>query len=413
MKFHSEFADRGSWQTLKEDIRKHATDLKIDKVGFASAAPFLELKDRLQRHRRLGRESGFEEPDLDKRVEPKKSLQQAKSIIAIAVAYPSKLENAPRSEKAAYRGMISRSAWGGDYHHVLRERMQRLEDFLQERVEGLVVESMVDTGALADRAVAERAGIGWSGKNCSIITPEYGSWVYLAEMLTNLPLPPDQPITDSCGDCTLCIDACPTGALVGPGELNAQRCVSFVTQSKGMVEDEMKKKLGNRLYGCDTCQVVCPKNKQKNWTRHVELQPDPELVKPLLAPLLELSNKQFKKRYGHTAAAWRGKNPIQRNAIIALGHFKDVSALPRLFHLLLEDPRAMIREAAAWAIAEIQSGNAVALSLVEEAESVIGQAGQIEKDPNVIQALHKAQRKIEARLGKQSCTERISTHDRT
>src|SRR5690606_16552087 len=161
------------------------------------------------------------------------------------------------------------------------------------------------------------------------------------------------PITEECGDCTICMDACPTGALVGPGQLHAGKCLSFITQTKSVVPDEFRKEMGNRLYGCDTCQVVCPKNKGKNWTHHEELAPDPELVKPLLKPFLSWSNKQFKERYGTSAAAWRGKKPIQRNAIIALGHFKDQSAVPELTQLLQSDQRPEIRATAAWSLGQI------------------------------------------------------------
>ena len=254
-----------TWDKLKSDMKAAAAELGIDKIGIASVGPFTELKQRLLRHRELGYESGFEEPDLDKRTEPALLFDNPQSIIAIALAYPSKLQEPRKSEPEARRGILSRSAWGDDYHTVLRERLSRLEYGLKERVPSCKVLSMVDTGALSDRAVAERAGIGWSGSNCSIITPEWGSWVYLGEMITNLPLPPDKPVTESCGECTACIDACPTDALVGPGQLNAQRCISFVTQTKGVVSDELMRKIGNRLYGCDTCQVVCPENKGKNW----------------------------------------------------------------------------------------------------------------------------------------------------
>jgi epoxyqueuosine reductase len=369
------------WHQLKLDMQKAALTLGIDKVRIASAEPFIELKSILQQHRAQGFESGFEEPDLDKRTNPALSLAEPRSIISIAVAYPSKLTDAPRSEPGVYRGILSRSAWGLDYHHVLRNRLQRLEAWIRERVPTARMESMVDTGALVDRAVAERAGIGWVGKNCSVITPEYGSWVYLGEMLTNMPLPPDVPVTESCGDCTLCIDACPTGALVGPGQLNAQRCISFVTQTKGHIEDdEMKSKIGNRLYGCDTCQIVCPKNKGKNWTHHVELQPDAEQAKPLLLPLLQISNREFKERFGSSAASWRGKKPIQRNAILALGHFKDKTAVPVLSTLLTQDERPEIRSSAAWALGRIGG---------EQAEAAIIKAWDQERDEKVRKELSK------------------------
>lgn len=342
------------WAQLKEELRAEAPRLGIDKIGFAAADPFAELKDILLKHREKGYESGFEERDIEKRVDPALTLEAPRSIISIAVAYPSKLKDPPRSEPGAYRGILSRSAWGTDYHHVLRNRLERIEQWITERVPGARTASMVDTGALVDRAVAERAGIGWVGKNCSVITPEWGSWVYLGELITNVPFPSDTPVTESCGDCTLCIDACPTGALVGPGQLNAQLCVSYLTQTKGLIEDEeLKRKIGNRLYGCDTCQIVCPKNKGIHADHHPELEPDPELVKPLLQPLLFLSNREFKERFGSSAAAWRGRKPIQRNAILALGNFRDVTAVPQLTRLLRTDDRPEIRGTAAWALGRI------------------------------------------------------------
>nr|WP_256257856.1 MULTISPECIES: tRNA epoxyqueuosine(34) reductase QueG [unclassified Paenibacillus] len=374
--------DSIDWMALREELRQAAPELGVDKIGFASAEPFDELKAILLKHREKGYESGFEEKDIDKRVDPALSLEAPRSLISIAVAYPSKLQHPPRSEPGAYRGILSRSAWGQDYHHALRERLNRIEAWLLERVPDVRTMNMVDTGALVDRAVAERAGIGWSGKNCAVITPEWGSWVYLGELITNLPFPPDEPIAESCGECTICIDACPTGALVGPGQLNAQRCVSFVTQTKGMIEDdEMKRKIGNRLYGCDTCQIVCPKNKGVHAGHHPELQPDPEQVKPLLKPLLFLSNREFSERFGSSAAAWRGKKPIQRNAVLALGNFRDESSVPELTHLLLADVRPEIRGSAAWSLGRIGT---------PEALDALGKAVEREKDEAVLREINKA-----------------------
>lgn len=346
------------WQQLKQDMQQAAKDLGIDAIGIASPDPFVVLKERLIRHRELGRESGFEAKDLDRRTDPSLIFDRPKSIIAIAVAYSSKLENAPKSEEGARRGIMARSAWGKDYHYVLRERMDKLEQWLRVRVPDVRVESMVDTGELSDRAVAERAGIGFSAKNCAIISPELGSWIYLGEMITNLPLPPDEEVTEQCGTCTKCIDACPTGALVGPGELDAQKCVSFLTQTKGMLSDEYMRKIGNRLYGCDTCQIVCPINRGKNWTQHEDLRPDSEIAKPLLVPLLTIGNKEFKEKYGYTSAAWRGKKPIQRNAVIALGNFKDATAIGPLANVLHNDPREVLRATAAWSLGRIGTAEA-------------------------------------------------------
>ncbi len=369
------------WAALKDELKAKLPELGIDKLGFASAEPFTTLKGILERHRELGRESGFEESDLEKRTRPELSHEDPKSILSIAVAYPSKMTNPPRSEPGAYRGMLSRSSWGEDYHKVLRDRLAKLEAWLQERIPEARIVSMVDTGALVDRAVAERAGIGWTGKNCAVITPEYGSWVYLGELITNLPFPSDTPVTEQCGDCTLCIDACPTGALVGPGQLHAGSCVSFLTQTKESVSDEMKKKIGNRLYGCDTCQIVCPHNKGKHWDHHAELTPDPNIAKPLLKPLLSLSNRQFKERFGASAAAWRGKKPIQRNAVIALGNFKDRSAVPDLTRILLKDERPVLRETSAWALGRIGGS---------DAELALREALECERESDVLAAIRRA-----------------------
>ncbi len=338
---------------LKEELIQYAKEIGVDKIRFASADTFDSLKDRLILHESLGYLSGFEEPDIEKRTNPSLLLPKAKSIVAIALAYPSKMKDAPRSTKDARRGIFCRASWGIDYHVVLKKKLDMLEEFLRSKHVDIRTKSMVDTGELSDRAVAERAGIGFSAKNCMIITPEFGSYVYLAEMITNVPFEPDEKIEDQCGTCNKCVDSCPTGALVNPGQLNSQRCISFLTQTKGFLPDEFRSKIGNRLYGCDTCQIVCPINKGKDFHLHPEMEPDPEIAKPLLKPLLTISNREFKEKYGHVSGSWRGKKPIQRNAILALAHFKDTSALPVLIELMHKDPRPVIRGTAAWAIGKI------------------------------------------------------------
>jgi epoxyqueuosine reductase len=365
---------------LKEEIIQYSKTIGIDKIGFASADPFMELKERLRRQQELGYQSGFEEPDIEKRTNPSLLLHEAKSIIAIALAYPSKMKDAPRSTKAERRGIFCRASWGRDYHHILRERLKKLEEFILERVPDAKVKSMVDTGELADRAVAERAGIGWSGKNCAIITPEFGSYVYLGEMITTIPFPPDEPIENRCGTCTKCIEACPTGALVQGGQLNAQRCIAFLTQTKGFLADEFRDKIGNRLYGCDTCQMVCPENKGKDFHLHPEMEPDPEIAKPLLKPLLHISNREFKEKFGSISGSWRGKKPIQRNAILALAHYKDKTAIPDLLKLLKEDSRPVIRGTAAWALGKIGDENVI---------PALEKARQVEKEEEVIKEIEK------------------------
>ncbi|OKL35803.1 tRNA epoxyqueuosine(34) reductase QueG [Domibacillus mangrovi] len=369
------------YQQLKTDLINYSKEIGIDKIGFAAADPFLELKQKLINQQELGYASGFEEKDIEKRVNPALLIDQPRSIIAIALAYPSKLENAPKGKKGERRGLFCRASWGEDYHSILRRKLAMLESFLLERLPDVQLRSMVDTGELSDRAVAERAGIGWSAKNCAIITPEFGSYVYLGEMLTNVPFEPDVPMESQCGSCTKCIDACPTSALIQGGQLNSQRCIAYLTQTKGILPEQFRKHLGNRLYGCDTCQTVCPENKGKHVLIHEEMIPEPEQVKPLLEPILSISNKEFKERFGEMSGSWRGKKPIQRNAIIALAHFKEESSIRALVHVLEEDPRPVLRGTAAYAIGQI--GGA-------EAERALKQALSREKEEEVLFEMEKA-----------------------
>jgi len=369
------------YNQLKQDIINYSKTIGIDKIGFTTASTFEEMKIRLITQQELNYQSGFEEKDIEKRVNPSLLLDQPKSIISIALAYPSKMKERVTSKRGARRGIFCRASWGTDYHVVLRDRLAKLEKYIMERVPDALCKSMVDTGELVDRAVAQRAGVGWSAKNCAIITPEFGSYVYLGEMITNLPLAPDTPMEDQCGECNKCIDACPTGALIQGGQLNAQRCIAFQTQTKGFLAEEFREKLGNRIYGCDTCQTICPKNKGMDFHNHIEMEPDPEIAKPLLVPLLTISNKEFKEKYGHISGSWRGKKPIQRNAIIALAHFKEESAIPDIIGVMKDDPRPVIRGTAAWALGKIGG---------DESMQALTTLSDKETDPEVLQEMKDA-----------------------
>lgn len=338
---------------LKQEVIEESKRLGIDKIGFTSADPFVELKEHLRNQEKLNYASGFEKGTHTERTEPKKLLKEAKSIISIALAYPSRIEEPPKSTKEDRRGIFCRASWGEDYHHVLKRKLEALMVFIKAKESDVRYEIMVDTGELVDGAVAERAGVGFTGKNTLLITEEFGSFVYLGEILISIPFKPDEPLALDCGSCRKCIDVCPTGAIVEGGKLNAQQCLAFQTQTKHFLKDEFKNVLGTRVYGCDTCQAVCPYNKGVDFHNHPEFEPEPEVAKPKLKPMLNASNREFRSQFGHVAGFWRGKNPLQRNAIIGLAHFKDKTAITDLIEVLERDVRPAIRGTAAWALGKI------------------------------------------------------------
>lgn len=355
---------------LKEKIQLKAQEIGIDKIGFTHAEPFYDLEDKLHKQKEKGHTSGFEHDVIEERIYPDRIFSEPKSIIAIAVAYPSKMGTKPPRVKGERRGEFARASWGTDYHDVLRDRMDRLIEYIREETSSETeFKPMVDTGELVDVAVAQRAGLGFIGRNGLLITKEFGSYVYLGEIITNIEFDPDEEVAFGCGDCTRCVTACPTGALLGDGRMNAQKCLSFQTQTKGYMPKEYRRRMGHVIYGCDICQIVCPYNKGIDSHFHEEMEPEPEKTMPLLKPLLTISNKEFKETYGEMAGSWRGKKPLQRNAIIALANYRDRTAIPELLKVVDQDPRPMIRGTAAWAISMIlkREANPDVIFFLEEA----------------------------------------------
>lgn len=335
---------------IKEEIIKLSKDIGISKIGFTTADDFAYLEKSLRLAVEEGRNSGFEHKNIEERIKPKLSLASAKTIISIAVAYPHKLKQQP--QKTAYkRGKFTPNSWGLDYHYVLQDKLDRLAKGIEELTADFEYKGMVDTGALVDTAVARRAGIGFIGKNGLVISKEFGSYMFLGELITNLDIEPDQPVDYDCGDCNRCVTACPTSCLIGDGTMNAKRCLSFQTQDKGIMDLEFRKKIKTVIYGCDICQICCPYNKGLDNPLATEI--DPELAHPELLPFLELSNGQFKEKFGHIAGSWRGKNILQRNAIIALANANDRSAIPKLLEIIDKGQNPIHIATAIWALSQL------------------------------------------------------------
>ena len=335
---------------IKEEIINLAKKIGISKIGFTTADDFDYLEKSLRLAVEEGRNSGFEHKNIEERIKPKLSLASAKTIISIAVAYPHKLKQQP--QKTAYkRGKFTPNSWGLDYHYVLQDKLDRLAKGIEELTADFEYKGMVDTGALVDTAVAQRAGIGFIGKNGLVISKEFGSYMFLGELITNLDIEPDQPVDYGCGDCNRCVTACPTSCLIGDGSMNAKRCLSFQTQDKGVMDLEFRKKIKTVIYGCDICQICCPYNKGLDNPLATEI--DPDLSHPELLPFLELSNGQFKEQFGHVAGSWRGKNILQRNAIIALANANDRSAIPKMLEIIDKGQNPIHVSTAIWALSQL------------------------------------------------------------
>lgn len=343
-------------QDFKQWIIKQAKQIGIDKIGFTHGGDFESLRTGLIEQKEKGHATGFEHDNLDERLRPELLMGDAKTIISVALAYPTRIKKEEIGQlKRVPRGQFSRSSWGIDYHQILNEKMNHLIELIKQKgSEELDFMPMADKGALIDVAVARRAGLGWVGRNGLLITKEFGSFVYLGEIITNIELEPDAPMKAGCIDCNKCIKACPTNALLGDGRMNGKKCLSYVTQAKGVMPVQYRKKIRNVIYGCDICQLVCPHNKGKDFHFHDAMEPVADDVMPDLEALIQMSNKQFKRKYGHLAGSWRGKNPLQRNAIYALVNLRSTSSIALLKKLANDDPREEIRDACLWAVAQLE-----------------------------------------------------------
>ena len=249
-------------------------------------------------------------------------------------------------------------------------------------------QAFVDTGPPLDREVAARAGLGWFGKNACLYVPNYGSWVFLGEIFTNVELAPDPRVTLDCGHCDRCIHACPTGAITEPFYVDPNRCISHVTQMSGPIPLELRERVGLKVWGCDICQQVCPWNDDAVVANRPEFHPVPGLdPAPSLIDMLQMTTGEFKRRFGRTAAGWRGKRTLQRNAAIALGNTRNPAVVPALADALANDAKPMVRGSAAWALGRI--GNDAARAALEQARTA-------EQHPDVLHEIELALERIEA-----------------
>jgi epoxyqueuosine reductase len=283
---------------------------------------------------------------------PETLLPGAASVVCLAVPYATTSSGG----RAPLTGRVSNYAWSADYHATLRGMLSRVAGALDELAGAPASRIVCDTAPLAERAFAERAGLGWVGKHTNLIAPGLGSFVFLGEVITTLELEPDPPLRKSCGSCTRCIDVCPTGALRGDYTIDATRCISDLTQRKDGIPRALRPLVGDWIWGCDLCQEVCPPSRRAAVRGGPAFEArDGEAAHPPLAQLLALRGRDFRRRFGRTALGWRGAAVLRRNAAVALGNGLDRAAVPALCAALAGDPNPMVRGHAAWALGRIGS----------------------------------------------------------
>jgi epoxyqueuosine reductase len=339
---------------IKQKIIDFSKSIGIDAIGITKAEIMLELRDYLLEHKQQGYESGWEEDNIDNRINPHLHMAEAKSVFVIAISYQSHESEVIKADSK--RGRIAKVSWGQDYHKLLHNKLNLLKQFIVTNIdENSTNIAFVDTGPLVDRAIAAKAGIGFYGYNCNVINQRLGSYIFIGSLLTSLDLSPDSAEMMECMKCNKCIEACPTQAIIAPYKINSKRCLAYLTLTKGEAGNEYQKNLTDQVYGCDVCQQVCPHNSNVPNNSHQELNEIDDVKYPDLIELLTISNKDFQKKYGHTSGVWRGKKPWQRNALLLIGQRKLFEAIPQVTFISENDPREDMRDLAACILKQLHT----------------------------------------------------------
>ena len=405
-------------QDLKAVVTAQALACGFDLVGITSADEFVDDRDAALERIRDGHMDGlpwYTESRVMRGASPSELLPGARSIICLGLSYwkgddtahpstssgptssgrkdggsgQSELDSR-ESDSDVHRaglGRVARYAWVKDYHRVMKHRMRDLVRSLERELSSEVAARWyVDDGPMLDRAAANRAGIGWFGKNSNILNPQFGSWVFLGQIITDLALKPDAPLKKSCGSCTRCIDDCPTGAIVAPYVVDNSRCISYLTiENRGAIPRELRPLIQDWVFGCDICQDVCPVNRRAREASRpippVALDAYPDSQGRIdLAQLLEMSEDEFRQRFAGTSIMRAKRAGLQRNACVALGNAADESAVPVL-DLALAKAEPLVRGHAAWALGRIGGGEAI---------GILANAARSEPDPAVLDEIYEA-----------------------
>ena len=370
---------------VKAAVIESAHSCGFDLAGVASADDFLVDRSAALERIREGRMEGlpwYTESRVMRGTSPSELLPGARSVVCLGLSYWTQettgdgQDVVPKYGAPNPQGRVARYAWVRDYHRVMKRRMREFVRTLERTLESTVAARWyVDDGPMLDRAAANRGGIGWFGKNTNILTPQFGSWVFLGQVITDLDLQPDPPLKKSCGNCVRCIDDCPTGAIVAPYILDNSRCISYLTiENRGPIPRELRPLVGDWVFGCDICQDVCPVNRKAEESSR-PIPPAKGAARAgnasriELVELLEMTDEDFREKFAGTPVMRAKRTGMQRNACVALGNVGGKFAVPALSRALAH-AGPLVRGHAAWALGRIGGELAArALAAAEDAET--------------------------------------------
>ena len=341
---------------LVERLRAFAQEAGFAALGVCGPGDIPQAPERLRAYLGEGRhgQMGWMEDRAAWRADPRALWPEARSVVMLAESYAPEgdpLEATRRPDRAA----VSVYARGRDYHDVVKKRLKRVGRWLLEQpeAEGHAIKVFVDTAPVMEKPLAQAAGLGWQGKHTNLLGRGIGNWVFLGAIFTTLELPRDAPERERCGSCTRCLDACPTDAFPAPFQLDARRCISYLTiEHRGPVDEALRPGIGNRVYGCDDCLAVCPWNKFAVAGRDQRLAARPDLDAPPLAELAALDDAAFRERFAGSPIKRTGRDRFVRNVLYAIGNSGD-PALADAARPLCADPDPAVADAARWALARL------------------------------------------------------------
>ncbi len=335
-------------------IRERAEALGFDACRFASASAPWSAGERLAHFVEAGRhgDMGWMETTLERRAHPTAMWDGARTAIVLGLNYGPETDPLPEmADRSA--GYVSVYARGDDYHEVIKGRLKTLAGQVAART-GQEVKVFVDTAPLMEKPLAQRAGLGWQGKHTNLLSRTHGNWLFLGVILTAAELEPDPPEGEHCGTCTACLDACPTNAFPAPFQLDARRCISYLTiEFVGPWPVEFREATGSRIYGCDDCLSVCPWNKFAAASNEARVQAREALVSPRLADLAALDDAAFRALFSKSPVKRIGRDRFVRNVLYAIGNSADPELIPSA-ERLLDDPDPVVRDAAGWALGRLR-----------------------------------------------------------